>query len=318
MISPRIGIVLTDLGGPADLTQVQPFVESLLSDPAILPFPAFMRSRIARRISLRRAPLASERYRAIGGGSPLHENIVAQIRGLEDRLGDQFVVRHAFRHAPPRAENVLRELAGEGVVRVVITPLFPQRSFTTTDSCISDLESAARRLGMVVTSTPSFPEGLGYIEALRQHASRPAATADHLLLVAHGLPISHVRKGDPYVEEVWQTSKCLMAALERTKGWSLAFQSRLGPAKWVGPYLEEEIERLAAAKVKSLVVIPLSFTNENLETLWDLDIEAARLAASAGIESYLRIPTVADHAAFLDELAEASSQAAREAGWARS
>jgi len=318
MSARALGVVLTDLGGPVDESQVQAFIESLLSDPAVLPLPDALRSFVAGQISKRRAPVAMERYRAIGGGSPLHEEIVVQIRKVAERLGGRFLVRHAFRHSPPRGETVLRELSDAGVQRVIFVPLFPQRSFTTTDSCVGDLSASADRLGMACVATPSFPESDGYIEAMRQKAAPISGEVDHLLSVAHGLPLSHLRRGDPYVDEVWRTTKRLMRALSRDTSWSLAFQSRLGPARWVGPYLEDEIRRIASTGARSLGVIPVSFTNENLETLWDLDTEAAELARELGFETYHRIPTPGDHPAFIEEIAESTLRAGREAGWVES
>ncbi len=302
--SPDIGVVLTDLGGPSDPDEVRPFLISLLSDPAVLRLPAIPRTILARLIARRRQATALERYRLIGGESPVHREVAAQASALQHRLGPGFRVRHAFRHSAPRAGEVLGELAREGTTRVVAVPLFPQRSFTTWDSCVNDLARQARGLGLAWSATSSFPEGEGYHRALRHGVEPLLERAEHLLLVAHGLPVSHIRRGDPYLDEVWRTARKLGAWLPRDRSWTLAFQSRLGPVRWIGPYLEDEIGRLARRGVRSLAVVPLSFTCENLETLYDLDREAADLARDRGIATYLRAPAPGSHPGLIDQLAE--------------
>jgi ferrochelatase len=311
----RIGVVLTDIGGPSDESQVVPFIESFLADRAVLPLPQGMRVLTARMIAARRAPVSLAHYRAIGGKSPLPEAVAAQVEALGAALGGELIVRHAFRHTPPRSDAVLGDLAREGVARVVIVPLFPQRSFTTTDSCVDDITRAASHFGMACVVVTSDPEADGFVRAVVDLAGSCARDVQHMLLVAHGLPVSSVRKGDPYVEEMWRTAKRISADLPHTGTWSLAFQSRVGPVQWVGPHIDEEIRQLAHEGIRALSVVPISFTNENLETRYDLDIEAANLARAEGIATYVRVPAVGCHAAYIEHLAELTRRAALDAGW---
>ena len=307
-------LLLMDYGAPGTDEQVRPFIASLLSDPAILPLPGGLRQALAHGIAMRRAPKVVDRYRAIGG-SPLPGAVQALSDALGERLGPPFVVRPAYCHAAPRVQEVLGELAQAGVERVVGVPLFPQRSFTTSDVCQRLLLEAAARCGVAATLTSDFALESGFVQALADGLLPLVRPTSHVLLVAHGLPRRLEEAGDPYPARVRASAHALAERLPGEVPWSLAFQSRLGPAAWTGPYLEAEIERLAGEGVQDLVLQPLSFACENLETRWDLDRVATQRATELGITRVARAPAPGSHPAFLDMIEAHARAAVRASGW---
>jgi ferrochelatase len=206
----------------------------------------------------------------------------------------------------------LASLADRGVRRVVALPAYPQYSKTTSGSAVAELAREARRLGLKMRSVDAYPEGAGYVEALLDLAKTCCRASSHVVVTAHGLPKKLVQLGDPYVEHVRRTYAALTKGFPSGCTSSLAFQSRLGPVEWTRPYLVDEVKRLADAGVRDLVVLPVSFACENLETLYELDREVAGLARAHGIERYCRVPVPGCHPAFIDELAGLVRQAASE------
>lgn len=297
-----IGVLLLELGGPVDLRAVPAFVRRLLSDPAMVPLPAVLRWPLARWIAWRRAPRVTERYAAIGGGSPLPGEVRRQAAALQQELGQGFLVRYAFRYCAPEIEDVVAGLREAGVERLVAVPAFPQHCGATTGTVLEALRSCADgSVWSSVSWAPDHPTLLALWAAL---AAPHLPGAEHVLMVAHGLPERHVRRGDPYVAEVQASADALGARLPAGLPWSLAFQSRLGPVAWVRPWLEDELQRLAAKGVRRLVLLPLSFLAENLETCWDLDHAAAALARRCGIEELRRVPCAGSHATLISGWAE--------------
>ncbi len=316
-MSDQVAVLLLDFGGPTSLDQVRPYLQRLMSDPAILPLPALLRPLVARQVAARRASSSAERYRLIGGRSPIHEQVQEQVRQLQQCLGPSYAVRHAFRHSPPFVEDVARQLSGEGLRRVVGLPLFPQRSWTTTGSCLQALDAALKQEGLELAAAPSFPEGEGFVDALAAFVLPLLSSDSYVLMVAHGLPRRSARMGDPYPGEVRATAQALGKRLPPGTEWSLAYQSRIGPVEWLRPYLEDEIPRLLKEGVRSLVVAPISFACENLETRYDLDLEARQLAESRGCLAYHRALTPGCHPRFLEQLATLARGAAQNAGWTK-
>jgi len=310
----EVAVLLMDYGAPGSDEQVRPFIASLLSDAAILPLPWGLRHGLAQFIALRRAPKVRGRYASIGG-SPLPAAVDALARALDARLHPNVLVRPAYCHSSPGVETVVAELAEQGVGRVLGLPLFPQRSWTTSDVCQRRLLAATRRSGLVASVTPDFADAPGFLAALAAGLLPLLQSRSHVLMVAHGLPQRLERAGDPYPNRVRESAEALAALLPAGTPWSLAFQSRLGPTAWTGPYLEDELERLAAEGVRDLVLQPLSFAVENLETCWDLDHVASARAAELGIPRVARAPAPADQAAFLDMMEAHARAALRASGW---
>ena len=308
----KLAIVLFNLGGPDSPEAVEPFLRNLFSDPAILSVPSFIRKPLARFIAGRRAPVAREIYGKIGGKSPILEETLAQARALETALNEHrtraFVAMRCWKPYSDEAARAIKEWRAE---RIVLLPLYPQFSTTTSASSLADWRRAAlaAQLAAPEARVCCYPRQRGFIEALagltRETMAKVRPEISYrLLLSAHGLPQRIVAKGDPYR---WQVEHTAAALVERLgiKGldWSVCYQSRVGPLKWIGPATDAEIRR-AGADGKGAVVVPISFVSEHSETLVELDLEYGKLAREAGVRDYLRVPTVGTRPEFISGLAE--------------
>lgn len=309
----KLGIVLFNLGGPDGLDAVEPFLRNLFSDPAIISLPGIMRKPLARFMARRRAPLAREIYRHMGGRSPIVEETNRQARALEVALGSpELEVKAvvAMRHWYPFSEAAAEMLRAFSPDRIVLLPLYPQFSTTTTASSFRDWDEASARAGLDVPSTCvcCYPANEGFISALaariREAMDSPKAGISYrLLLSAHGLPKRVVAKGDPYQWQVEQTGRALVDLLGiKGSDWTICYQSRVGPLEWLGPATDAEIRR-AGQDGKGVVIAPIAFVSEHSETLVELDIEYGKLAAAAGVPDYRRVSTVGADAAFIEGLA---------------
>ncbi len=308
----RIAVVLFNLGGPDGPDAVKPFLRNLFSDPAILRVPAFLRKPLAAGIAGRRAVAAREIYAKLGGGSPLLPNTIAQGEALRAALAELGEVRvfPCMRYWHPLSDQVAAEVKAFAPGRLVLLPLYPQFSTTTTASSLSDWREAARRAGLVVpvSAICCYPTEAGFIAALAESIRRSLDAAGgpgkaRLLLSAHGLPERVIQGGDPYQRQVEETAAAVTDALGIAGlDWQVCYQSRVGPLRWIGPATDAEIRR-AGAEGCAVVVAPIAFVSEHSETLVELDIEYAHLARVAGVPVYLRVPTVSTAAPFIAGLA---------------
>lgn len=303
----RTAIVLFNLGGPDSPQAVQPFLQNLFSDPAILTVPAPIRWLLARLISRRRAPVAQKIYEQLGGRSPILPNTEAQAQALEAALGGEAKVFIAMRYWHPFVEETVAEVKAWAPDRVVLLPLYPQFSTTTTASSFDAWDRAAGKLGFTCATARicCYPDEAGFVAAsarLLGVALDRATGPVRVLFSAHGLPKKIVDAGDPYAWQVRRSAEAIVAALGHGVDWTLCYQSRVGPLEWIGPSTEAEIRRAAADKVTP-VVVPLSFVSEHSETLVELDEEYRHLAESVGVPGYLRVPTVSTDPAFIAGLA---------------
>lgn len=307
----RRAVVLMNLGGPDSLKAVQPFLYNLFSDPAIIPLPRVVRLPIAWMVARRRARVAEEIYRRLGGASPLLANTEAQARSLEAVLGPEHRCFIAMRYWHPTSIHTAREVEDWVPDQVVCLPLYPQFSTTTTASSFDAWNRAAsqRRIGCPVRMVRCYPAEEGFISAL-VGLIRPvldmAAASDkppRLLLTAHGLPKRVVLGGDPYQKQVEATAAAIIDTLHRPGlDWRVCYQSRVGPLEWIGPATDDEIRRAGNDGVP-IVVAPISFVSEHSETLVELDIDYRRLAAGSGVPGYYRVPTVSTDPSFIQALA---------------
>lgn len=304
----RIAVVLFNLGGPDSLEAVQPFLRNLFSDPAIIRLPGFLRLPLARFISSRRAPKAKEIYRQIGGSSPILGQTEAQASALEAALGhdEEWRAFICMRYWHPMTEQVVQRVRKYAPDWVVLLPLYPQYSTTTTGSSFDLWRRTVARLNVPTRSVRSYPTDEGFIaasvELIRQGLAEAGARPVRLLFSAHGLPERIVKAGDPYQAQVEETARAILARLGGVDS-TVCYQSRVGPLKWIGPSTESEIRRAAADKV-GIVLYPLSFVSEHSETLVELDIEYRHLAEKAGVSTYVRVPTVGTHPLFINGLAK--------------
>lgn len=316
----KTAVVLFSLGGPDKPESVQPFLFNLFNDPAIIRVPGPLRWLLARLISARRAPVAREIYAELGGGSPLLANTKAQADALEAALarGDgDYRAFIAMRYWHPFAGETAEAVRSFAPDRIVLLPLYPQFSSTTSGSSLEDWHRAARQAGITapahaVCCYPTLP---GFVNAVaaKLNAALDAAGADakpRVLFSAHGLPKKIVAAGDPYQ---WQVEKSVAAVIEKLGrpglDWQTCYQSRVGPLEWIGPATDAEITR-CGREGRACIVVPIAFVSEHSETLVELDIEYRKLAEAAGVPQYLRVATVGADAGFIESLAELVREAA--------
>lgn len=308
----KLGIVLFNLGGPDTLDAVEPFLRNLFSDPAIIRLPGFLRGFIARTIARRRAPYARTIYESIGGGSPIVPQTQAQARALEAQLSTGGVTAKAaiaMRYWHPMTEGAVAAMQKFAPDHIVLLPLYPQYSTTTTQSSLDAWGKISARLGVTtqVSGIGCYPTNTGFIEAnvdlMKRAVEGKNLHQPIVLFSAHGLPEKIVRSGDPYPRQVEATAAAIAAAYGAAMPeWRVTYQSRVGPLKWIGPDTDKEIE--AAAKAgRSIIVVPLSFVSEHSETLYELDQVYRELAREKGAADYIRVRTVETHPAFIAGLA---------------
>jgi ferrochelatase len=302
----KIAIVLFNLGGPDSLDAVQPFLRNLFGDPAILRLPALIRRPLASFLARRRAPKARAIYAKIGGSSPILGQTEAQARALEAALGGEHEWRGyvCMRYWHPLTAAVVRSVKRFAPDRIVLLPLYPQFSTTTTASSFKAWNDAAT-FEVPTRTIESYPTEPGFIAAsvalVKQGLADAGAGPRRVLFSAHGLPERVIKAGDPYQAQVEQTAKAIAGQLGEID-WSICYQSRVGPLKWIGPSTDTEIRRAAADRV-AVVIYPLAFVSEHSETLVELDIDYRHLAEKTGVPTYIRVPTVGTHPLFIAGLA---------------
>ena len=302
----KVAIILFNLGGPDSLEAVQPFLRNLFGDPAILRVPSFLRGPLASLLARRRAPTARAIYEKIGGASPILGQTEAQARALEEALGGEHDWRGyvCMRYWHPMTEAVVRSVTRFAPDRIVLLPLYPQYSTATTASSFRAWNNLAK-FEVPTKTIESYPVEPGFIaasvELLQQGMAQAGRQPVRVLFSAHGLPERVIKAGDPYQSQVEQTANAIASAMGLVD-WSVCYQSRVGPLKWIGPSTDAEIERAGRDK-RGVVLYPLSFVSEHSETLVELDIEYRHLATQKGVTTYIRVPTVGTHPLFIGGLA---------------
>ena len=309
----RVAVVLFNLGGPDSLDAVEPFLHNLFRDPAIIRAPAPVRHLIARLIARRRGPEARDIYRKIGGRSPLLPETEAQAAALGCALADlgEVEVPIAMRYWHPMSEGAARRVAEFQPDRVVLLPLYPQFSTTTTASSLAAWRSAAAAAGIAAPTHAvcCYPRAGGLVEAhalLIEPLLAAAAEAGEprLLFSAHGLPRSVVARGDPYQWQVEETARRVVDRLGREGlDWRVCYQSKVGPMAWLEPSTVEELDRAGRDGVP-VVVVPIAFVSEHSETLVELDVTYRDHARAAGVPAYHRVPALGTHPSFISALAD--------------
>jgi len=310
----RYAVVLFNLGGPDGPEAVRPFLFNLFNDPAILRVPNPFRFFLASLISRRRAKEATKIYAHIGGGSPLLPNTQQQADALKlalDERGLNADIHIAMRYWHPMAMETATAVQESDPDEVLLVPLYPQYSTTTTASSVRVWHQAAKQVGLTARTRLlcCYPWQPGFIASMADLIREPyARAAEHghprVLFSSHGLPERIVEAGDPYQWQCEQTAAALVKALGiEDLDWVGCYQSQVGPLKWIGPATEDEIVRAARDK-RPLVVVPIAFVSEHSETLVELDIEYRELAEEAGAPAYERVPTVDAGSGFIGGLAD--------------
>jgi len=311
----RIAVVLFNLGGPDSLAAVQPFLFNLFNDPAIIGLPWPLRPLLARLIARRRAVTARDIYAKIGGRSPILPNTEAQAEALAAQLRDLGEIRVycCMRYWHPMSPEVANAVKSFDPQEIVLLPLYPQFSSTTTASSYRAWKAAAAAVGLTVPAklVCCYPIEPGFVAAAAALVRAGIAESEaktgrrpRLLFSAHGLPKKIVARGDPYPSQVQQSARAIAAALGLAEdAWTVCFQSRVGPLEWIGPYTDAEIRRAGRDGVP-VVLFPIAFVSEHSETLVELDIDYRHLAEQSGVPDYVRVPVVGTTPAFIAGLAE--------------
>ena len=314
----RRAVVLMNLGGPDSPAAIRPFLYNLFSDPAIIRLPAALRLPLAGLIAARRSKTAEGIYAHLGGSSPLLANTEAQARALEAELGESHRCFIAMRYWHPLTRETAAAVNSWSPDEIVLLPLYPQFSTTTTASSLAawEREVARQRFRCPTHTIRSYPTAPGLVAALAGligemlDEAEPQRESVRLLMSAHGLPLRIVRAGDPYPQKIERTAAAVVQMLDRPSlDWRVCYQSRVGPLAWLGPSVEEELQRAAADKV-GVVIAPISFVSEHSETLVELDRDYRRLAENYGVPFYRRVPTVGNDPRFIAALAQLVREAA--------
>ncbi|MSP83644.1 MAG: ferrochelatase [Alphaproteobacteria bacterium] len=312
----RTAVVLCNLGGPDRPEAIQPFLQNLFSDPAIIGLPGLLRRFLAGAISRRREKEARAIYGRIGGRSPILPETWRQAHALGEALGPDARVFVCMRYWHPMSDEVAIEVASWRPDRIVLLPLYPQYSTTTTASSVADWRRAAAAIGLSVPTSviccyPSQPDFLAaHAALLRRHLPAQLEKRYRVLFSAHGLPEKVIRRGDPYQRQVEETAASVVATLGIADlDWVVSYQSRVGPLRWIGPATDQEIKRAGAAGV-AVVLVPIAFVSEHSETLVELDLTYAALAKGCGVPNYVRVPALGTAPEFVAALATMARGAA--------
>ncbi len=309
---PRLAVVLFNLGGPDSLQAVRPFLFNLFSDPAILQVPGALRTPLAAVMASARAGPARKNYAQMGGASPLLKETAAQAKALEAALAfrqeaAEVKVFVAMRYWRPLVAETAGTVAAWSPDEVVLLPLYPQYSTTTTGSSLQAWKQAYRGPGRT-RSVCCWYDRPGLIEAHVNRIRRCWEAAGQpqgvrVLFSAHGLPEKLIQRGDPYQWQVEATCRAIAERLDWPWGWRICYQSRVGPMKWIGPSTQVAIAETCHEGM-GVLIDPVAFVSEHVETLVELDRDYARLADEAGGQVYLRAPAVGIEPVFIEELAD--------------
>ena len=318
----RVGILLLNLGGPERIQDVGPFLYNLFADPEIIRLPnPVLQKPLAWLISTLRSNKSKEAYRSIGGGSPLRRITEQQARELQSLLrqrGIDATSYVAMRYWHPFTESAVADIKADGIDEVVVLPLYPHFSISTSGSSFRELQRL-RQMDERFESLPlrcirSWYDHPGYVRSMAELIAEQVRASDdveqaHIFFSAHGVPKSYVEEaGDPYQQEIQACASLIMAELEAIVGHSnphtLAYQSRVGPVEWLKPYTEEALEELGRAKTQDLVVVPISFVSEHIETLEEIDIEYRELATDSGVVNFRRVRALDTYPPFIAGLAD--------------
>lgn len=314
-MSVKTAIVMLNLGGPKNLAEVAPFLLELFNDREIIKLPA--QDLLGPFIAKKRVKAVQQNYLDIGGGSPILDWTNKQAQGMVDILDQispetaphKFYV--AFRYAKPDSQNALKAMKADGVNRAIAFTQYPQYSCATTGSSLNELWRASKYLNLEDAFSWSIIDrwgsDIGFIKAMtktvKQGLEGFGEQEPVILFSAHSLPLNIIKRGDPYPAEIGASVHEVMKQLDYKYSYILSYQSEVGPVPWQGPSTESVIEKLAEQGHKNVLVVPIAFTSDHIETLHELDIEYAELAAKKGISNFKRAPAMNASQDFIEALA---------------
>jgi ferrochelatase len=327
----KIGVILLNLGGPDSLQAVRPFLYNLFSDRQIIRLgPEFMQKPLARLISAIRSKKTEKFYSLIGGKSPISEITREQAKALENSLTSAPCTRHAspsfrvyvgMRYWHPFIEDVVPVIYRDGITRLIALSLYPQYSIATSGSSLSKFEEVAAAFPIETLSIPSWYDHPLYIEALADVIKKGIESFDgnsngrsevHVLFSAHSLPQKIIEQGDPYVDQIMATIRKISEWIPMR--WHLSYQSRSGPVKWLGPSTDTKLSELASEGVRKVLIVPISFVSDHIETLYEIDILYKNLAEELKID-LKRTASLNTHPVFIETLKELVLKGLREKDW---
>lgn len=307
-----VGVALLDFGGPQGQEELVPFLTELLKD--VLPFPGLIKAVAAPRIARARAKIVGPNYEEIGW-SPLVPTHERQAAALAEQLGpDRPPMASGMLFTPPTMDDCVASLRDQGVDQIIALPMFPHYSLATTGAAFSFFFDALKRAGLQhlpVHWIPAYPEHPAYLEALAatiragvEATPGPDDQPVHLVFTPHGLPVSFIRRGDPYPDHIRASVRAVIARLGWQGPYHVGWQSRVGPVQWLTPSTPEVMDAIAAGGGQRICLVPVSFAAEHIETLHEIDIEYREHAKQSGIQHFGRAPALGTQPGFIQALAE--------------
>lgn len=308
----NIAVVLFNLGGPDSIEAVQPFLENLFNDPDIFKIP--FQKLLARFISKKRAPKIQREYEMIGGNSPINlwtekQRLMLQKDLLKNNIDSEVLV--AMRYWKPLTSETAELVAAKKFDKIILLPLYPHYSISTTGSAFNEWKRVYNSEPSNMIYINSYPTNHFYVSAINQRIDETLLnfpedkrTDVQLVFSAHGTPVSYVKKGDPYSGQIKETIEAVMKSRNYSHHHHLCFQSKVGPAKWLEPSTSDLIEQLSSKGEKHLLIIPISFVSDHIETAFELNIEYRQVADKSGIENYFVMPGLNDSPIFISALSD--------------
>ncbi|MEN3038506.1 MAG: ferrochelatase [Candidatus Kryptonium sp.] len=327
---PEYGIILLNLGGPDSTKNVEKFLYNLFSDPDIFkfPFPSLTQKTFAKLISKLRSKKVAKYYQKIGGRSPILSYTLIQAKLLEKKL-EPFLdckVYIGMRYWRPFIDEAIERALKDNSQKIILLPLYPQYSTTTTGSSFNEFNRALKRLNIIsrgfdikqIIKIKSYPDNELYIKALAERIEEAAENFNDedfknfaVLFSAHSLPVKLIQNGDPYFHEISKSYNAITNYLQnnsklkeffKTAKTILCFQSKIGPTKWLEPSTVDSVKKLANEGIKNLLVVPLSFVSDNIETLYELGIFVKDIAIKNGIQKFIVTEALNDSETFIEAL----------------
>ncbi len=314
----RACVLMANMGGPENAAEVRPFIKSLFNDPCIMQIPGPVRRLVSTMLATFRAPNVRRHYEHIGGKSPLKTLTDIQAEKTRQSLIGQFpnlAIRPAYSYSSPRIGDAVERAISDGFERIIVLPMYPQYSRATRGSIYHDLEKAVKHAkadSKIETIEPYYDHPL-YIKATADLLNRALEKVDRdqpfrTVFTAHALPQSYIDNGDPYREQVEKTIALVLEQVS-LENHTTSFQSKVGPVKWMQPSTIDTIRETAEVGFNQVLVIPIGFVCDHLETLYELDIELAEIAHGAGIETFIRGEVFNDHEIFIELMVDCIAKA---------
>jgi protoporphyrin/coproporphyrin ferrochelatase len=310
---PRVGVVLFQLGGPDTPQAIEPFLFNLFCDPDIIDFPfaRIGRKPLARLISTTRAKKVQHHYAAIGGASPIRRFTELQADALQESLRADGIDAHCFvamRYWHPFTAEAVEQVRAANCDEVILLPLYPQYSRTTTGSSLNEWRRLFRD-ELPVRTIETFYDHPLYLDAVVEKVDEalarfPESACPEIVFSAHSVPVSIIEKGDPYKRQIEETMEMVMQRGRYRNRHRLCYQSKVGASKWLQPSLHRTIRDLGAERIREVCIVPIAFVSDHVETLGEIDHEAREEAAECGIQQFEMTSGLNDSPAFIAALSD--------------